>query len=107
MVQPVTEKEPTMTITITHPQTASRRARYVVIAALIAVAATLIGYLGVQTMTDDPAMTSAAPGGVGEVIAPRRPAWAPPIGGSWGVKKPPHPPARTTTPPADLDVSAQ
>jgi hypothetical protein len=50
-----------MTITITHPQTASRRARYVVIAALIAVAATMIGYRAVQTMTDDPAMTITTP----------------------------------------------
>jgi ferric-dicitrate binding protein FerR (iron transport regulator) len=61
MVQPVTEKEPTMTITITHPQTASRRARYAAIAVLIAVAATMIGYWGVQTMTDDPAMTITTP----------------------------------------------
>ena len=50
-----------MTITITHPQTASRRARHAAIAALIAVAATMIGYWSVQTMTDDPARTITAP----------------------------------------------
>ena len=50
-----------MTITITHPQTASRRARYAAIAVLIAVAATMIGYWGVQTMTDDPATTITTP----------------------------------------------
>ena len=50
-----------MTITITHPQTASRRARYVAIAALVAVAATMIGYWGVQTMTADPATTITTP----------------------------------------------
>jgi hypothetical protein len=61
MVQPVTDKEPTMTITITHPERASRRARYAAIVALSAVAATMIGYWGAQTMTDDPAMTVTSP----------------------------------------------
>lgn len=50
-----------MTITITHPQAGSRRARYAAIAALVAVAATMIGYWSVQTTTDDPAMTVTAP----------------------------------------------
>jgi post-segregation antitoxin (ccd killing protein) len=50
-----------MTITITQPQTASRRARYAAFAALIAVAATMIGYGIVQTMTDDPARTTSTP----------------------------------------------
>ena len=50
-----------MTITITHPQTTSRRVRYAAIAALIAVAATMIGYWAVQTLTDDPAVTITTP----------------------------------------------
>ncbi len=58
-----------MTITITHPQTASRRARYAAIAALIAVAATMVGYRGVQTMTDDPARTITTPADL-DVSAP-------------------------------------
>ena len=86
-----------MTITITHPQTASRRARYVAIAALIAVAATMIGYWGVQTMTDDPAMTITTPADL-DVSAPLA-DWAR-ANGVAGLS-----PASATAA-ADLDVSA-
>ena len=47
-----------MTITITHPQSESHRARYAAITALIAVAATMIGYWGGQTLTDDDPTTA-------------------------------------------------
>ena len=87
-----------MTITITQPQTASRRGRYAAIVALIAVAATMIGYQGVQTMTDDPASASATVAADLDVSAPLA-DWAR-TNGVAGLS-----PASATVA-ADLDVSA-
>jgi hypothetical protein len=87
-----------MTITITNPQTASRRARHATIVGLIALAATMIGFGLVQTMTDDPARTTSTPAEAD--VSPQLAEWARTNGVS-GLS-----PA-SVTPTADLDVSAQ
>jgi hypothetical protein len=91
------EKEPPMSITITHPQAASRRARYGAIAALVA-GASLVGYWGVQTLTDDPATTITTP--AHDEVSAQVADWADADGAS-GLS-----PASVSVPPTD-DVSAQ